>query len=317
MRSTAIAFLFLVLCSAMPLTGQEPALARFDFFYAGEAKQQNMYIVKDGRIAWEYLGPKDKGEISDAVLMTNGNILFAHQYGVTLISHEKEVLWNHDAPKGCEIHTAQPIGDKHVVFVQCGKPAVVMVVNIKNGETVKSFEIPTKNPNSVHGQLRHARLTRQGTYLVAHMDRGQVCEYDIDGKELFKLDAPGVWSAEPLENDNILLSSNHGYAREVDREGNVVWDAKLKELPKFNITNPQIALRRPNGNTLVNNWFNQWSGKVDKENPPYQAIELTPEGNVVWALKSWSAPTDLGPSTTIQVLGDHGVSEKITFGPFQ
>lgn len=114
-------------------------LAQFDFFYAGESKEQNMYIVKNGGIAWEYNGPKDEGEISDAVLMTNGNILFAHQHGITLISADKKVLWNYDTPKGFETHTAQPIGKKYIVFVQNGDPVQVFLVNVKNGRTLKSF----------------------------------------------------------------------------------------------------------------------------------------------------------------------------------
>jgi hypothetical protein len=64
------------------LPGKGPA--EFDFFYAGEAKNRNMYIVKGGKIVWQYIDTVGKGEISDAVLMTNGNILFAHQFGITL-----------------------------------------------------------------------------------------------------------------------------------------------------------------------------------------------------------------------------------------
>src|SRR5665213_2753727 len=94
--------------------------AQFDFFYAGEAKSRNMYIVRKGKITWSYIDTAGKGEISDAVLMTNGNILFAHQFGITLISSDKKVLWNYDTPKGCETHTAQPIGTGHVVFIQNG-----------------------------------------------------------------------------------------------------------------------------------------------------------------------------------------------------
>jgi hypothetical protein len=68
-------------------------LAQFDFFYAGEAKNRNMYIVRDGKIVWSYLDSLGRGEISDAVLMTNGNILFAHQYAITLITPDKKVVW--------------------------------------------------------------------------------------------------------------------------------------------------------------------------------------------------------------------------------
>ncbi len=320
-----IAFIYLLITSTLysgsyaqenKATLPGKGLSQFDFFYAGESKEQNMYIVRSGQIVWEYKGPKDKGEISDAVLMANGNILFAHQFGVTLISPEKEVLWNHDAPKGCEIHTAQPIGKDHIVFVQNGDTGRVFVVNIKKGETVWSFNIPVKNPKSVHGQFRHARLTSRGTLLVAHMDMGKVCEYDINGKELFAMAAPGIWSVEPLKNGNILACCRDQVI-EANPKGQVVWNVQLKDLTGYNINSPQIAIRRPNGNTLINNWFNQWNGKVDLDNPPVQAVELTPDKKIVWALKSWSTPAALGPSTIIQILNEKGISEKITFGKFK
>jgi len=52
-------------------------LAQRDFFYAGEAKTQDMYIVRKGKVEWEFHDPKGKGEISDAVLLSNGSVLFA------------------------------------------------------------------------------------------------------------------------------------------------------------------------------------------------------------------------------------------------
>jgi hypothetical protein len=58
-------------------------LAQHDFFYAGEAKTRDMYLVRAGKVAWAYHDPAGKGEISDAVLLSNGNILFTHQFGVS------------------------------------------------------------------------------------------------------------------------------------------------------------------------------------------------------------------------------------------
>src|SRR5450432_1695357 len=81
-------------------------LAQHDFFYAGEAKTRDMYIVRGGKVVWAYNDTTGKGEISDATLLSNGNILFAHQFGVTLISPDKRVLWNYNAPAKCEVHTA-------------------------------------------------------------------------------------------------------------------------------------------------------------------------------------------------------------------
>ena len=74
------------------------------------------------------------------------------------------------------------------------------------------------------------------------------------------------------------------------------------DAPGYKISNLQLAVRLQNGNTIINNWFNQWSGKVDPANPPVQAIEVTPNKEIVWALRSWTPPADLGPATTIQVL---------------
>ena len=159
----------LILLLAAPLFAQDAAmapavlpgngLAQHDFFYAGEQKLHHMFIVKKGQVAWSYIDDASKGEISDAVLLSNGNILFAHQFGVTLIAPDKKVLWNYDAPAGAEVHTAQPIGTKHVLFIQNGDPATLRVVDISTNRTVREFPLPTGNPKSVHGHFRHARLT--------------------------------------------------------------------------------------------------------------------------------------------------------------
>ncbi len=288
-------------------------LKQFDFFYAGEAKTRNMYIVRNGKIAWSYIDTTGRGEISDAVLMANGEVLFAHQYGVTLINSSKKVLWKYDAPEGFETHTAQPVGKNHVVFIQNGNPAKVVVMNIRTNTIEKEFAIPFKS--GTHGQIRHARLTEAGTILVAHMDLGKICEYDINGKELLSLDVPSVWSAVPLKNGNILVTSNKRFVREITRNGATVWEYLLDEIPGYKVTSPQLAMRLPNGNTLINNWFNQWDSKLVAGNAPVQAIEVTPDKKIVWALRSWADPVNLGPSTTIQLLDDpNGISEKVHFG---
>jgi len=73
-------------------------IKQFDFFYAGEGKSRNMYIVQNGKITWSYTDTTGRGEISDVILMKNGNIIFAHQFGVTLIDHNKKVLSNYNTP---------------------------------------------------------------------------------------------------------------------------------------------------------------------------------------------------------------------------
>src|SRR5208282_5381655 len=126
-------------------------LAQHDFFYAGEAKTRDMYIVRGGKVVWAYHVTTGKGEISDASLLSDGNILFAHQFGVTLITPDKKALWNYDAPPRCEVHTAQMIGTNHVIFIQNGPEPKLFVANIGTGKMEKEIPLIAGNTNSTHG----------------------------------------------------------------------------------------------------------------------------------------------------------------------
>lgn len=288
-------------------------LSEHDFFYAGESRDRRMYIIRSGKVVWSYDDPAGKGEISDAVLLSNGNILFAHQFAVQLISKEKKVLWNYDVPKGFEVHTAVPIGESHVLYIQNGPQPVLRVVDISTGETNKEFPLPVKNLKGTHGQFRHARLTSDGTVLVAHMDLGKVCEYDFNGKELWSIATPGVWGVTPLSNGNILITDSKG-VHEVNRGHQTVWEVLRSDLPEYKIANLQLAWRLPNGNTLLNNWVNEWDGKIDRTTAPVQALEVSKDKKVTWALRAWTAPADLGPATTLQILDQDDKPENLHFG---
>ena len=276
-------------------------LAQHDFFYAGEAKVERLLIVRGGRIVWDYTHPA-QGEISDATLLANGNVLFAHQHGVTEITADKKVVWDYAAPTNTEIHTAMEYGSNSVWFVQNGDPAKFVMLDKTTGAIEHQFPLRVRDPKHAHGHFRHARMTAAGTLLVAHMDLGMAAEYDLDGKQLWSLKVPGIWSAAPLHNGNILVVSNQRFVREVDRSGKTVWEWTPADAPDYKFTNLQLAVRLPNGNTIINDWFNQWNGQVNATNAPVQAIEVTPDKKIVWALRSWTPPADLGPATTIQLL---------------
>ena len=288
-------------------------LAQHDFLYAGESHDRQIYIVRQGKIVWSYDDPGGKGEISDAVRLSNGNILFAHQFGVTEITPQKKVIWNYEPPPGHEVHTAVPIGTDRVLFIQNGDPALLRVVNIVSGATEKEFSLAVKQPISVHGQFRHARLTADGTLLVAHMDLNKVVEYNSDGKELWSFPAPGAWGVTPLATGNVLIVDRVG-VREVTRRGDTVWSFSPTDAPAYKFAQIQQAWRLPNGDTVVNNWVNEWSQKPASFPAAIQAMELTPDKEVVWALREWTPPNNLGPATTIQFLDQPSAPEDVHFG---
>jgi hypothetical protein len=103
-------------------------------------------------------------------------------------------------------------------------------------------------------------------------------------------------------------------AHEINRQGKTVWEVTRADVPDYKLANLQLAWRLSNGDTLINNWVNEWNGKIDRDTAPVQAIEVNAEKKVVWALREWKPPEDLGPATTIQLLDQPEVPENVSFG---
>ncbi len=272
-----------------------------------------MFIVKDGQVSWAYQDGLKRGEISDAVLMSDGHILVAHQYGVAEVTQDQQTVWSYPAPEGTEIHTIQPIGKTHVVFVQNGRPAKAVVMEIPSCHIVREFELPTNEKGSVHGQFRNARLTQRGTLLVANMALGCIHEYNSNGQEVDRWDGFLPWSVQELPKGNLLVTGRKGHIQEINRQGQTVWEMNTTE---YGVTQPQKTVRLKDGGHLFNNWYNEWNKEpMDTANAPVQAIEVDKDGKVVWQLCTWRNP-DLGPSTTIQLLSDPVKRESLFFGEF-
>ena len=302
----------LLLCGVSGTSAQGPAdssIKRHDFLYAGEGKRQQMFIVKDGQIAQKYYNPQGRGEISDAILMTDGNVLLAHQYGICEITPENKVLWSYPAPEGTEIHTIQPVGGNMVVFVQNGNPAKAVVMQVPEKKIIHEFGLPSSQ--GVHGQFRNARLTTRGTLLVANMGLDYVGEYSVQGNELKRWNIKSPWSVAEVEKERLLIVGRNTVIK-IDRDGNTLREINT---PDYGLKSPQKAVQLKNGNIIVNEWTNEWRTVIDTANAPVQAIEIAPDGTVVWELRSWKDP-DLGPSTTIQPTDQAVNRNRMFFGHF-
>lgn len=290
-------------------------LAEHDFLYTGQAHTRDVYIIRGGKVAWEFHDEQAKGEISDALMASDGRIVLAHQFGVKVIDQQRRTLWSYSAEPRHEIHTAQFIGKQRVIFVQSGPRPRIMVAHLAERRIEREIPIPAGDLGNTHGQVRHARLTPSGTYLVAQMDLKRAVEFDEYGKEVWSHAWPGIWSAQRLANGNTLLCGKAGVV-EIDRNGATVWSLLPSDIPEYESRNRQIAQRLPNGNTLFNHWMNEWESptkKIDPATALVQALEVTPDKRVVWALDSWHAP-NLGPATTIQLLDRPQRLEEVHFG---
>jgi len=289
-------------------------LAQHPFLYCGEwdtrkPDEQSMFIVRDGKIAWHYAIPMKAArggiqEFDDVSLLPGGNVLFSRMSGAGIVSPDKKLVWNYEAPVNTEVHSAQYLGHDRVLIMRNGTPAQAMIFNVVSNTVETEIPIPTtvKNP---HGQFRHIRMTPTETLLVPHLSEGKVVEYDLHGKEIWSIQAPNVWAAVRLKNGDTLLSGDaKAYVREVNAKGDTVWEFTQADVPEIKLFNIQGARRLANGNTVLCNWCA--NGAKDKADWPstVQVLEVTPEKKVVWALRSWDAPADLGTATMIQLLDE-------------
>ena len=276
-------------------------LAHHSFLYVGEGYNK-IFLVNDGKVVWTY-STGSGWEYDDIWMLSNGNVLFTRMQYVAEVTPDKEVVWRFDAPKGMEIHSAQPIGLDRVMFVLNGLPPRLMVVNTKTGKIEVEHVLPAQSltdPNTVHGQFRRARYTKDGTWLISYLTLNKVVEYSKDFKEIWRYDVPSPWAAIRLENGNTLITDERDITtREVNKKGETVWELKPTDLPlPYRFINTQSATRLANGNTIIS------SRGGDGQGP--QLVEVTPDKKVVWVLWDWA---HLGPATAVQVLDEPGLPE--------
>jgi len=278
------------------------ALAQHPMLYIGEGYNK-ILLIDGGKIVWTY-ATGDGWEYDDVWMLSNGNVLFTRMQYVAEVTPDKKVVWRFDAPKGMEIHTAQPIGLDRVMFVLNGLPPRLMVVNSRTGKIEIEHILPAQSltdPKTVHGQFRRARYTKDGTYLVPFLAMNQVIEYDKNFKEIWHYDVKSPWAAVRLKNGNTLITDERDIiTREVNPKGETVWELKPDDLPEaYRFINTQSATRLANGNTII-------CSRGDNGKGP-QLVEVTPDKKVVWVLWDWK---DLGPATAVQVLDEPGLPEK-------
>jgi hypothetical protein len=295
-------------------------LAQYDLLVFGEndthRMEQTISVVRGGRVVWTYSIPRmDHGqgeEIGDAYMLPNGNILFARQHGASIVTPQKKIVWNYDAPpdatptsyfpKNAEIHAIEPAGKDRVMLVINESPmSKLLIVNTKSNAVEKTVELPcAKVP--VHLHFRRVQLTPTGTILAGHLDEGKVSEYDLTGREIWSVESSKPWFVRRLANGNTLIGGDGpdgSYIHEVNPQKQIVWEFSQKDTA-IAIFQLDEAMRLPNGNTLIANW----SSHIPAQDWPQtvQELEVTPDKRVVWALRSWDPPNDLGPVSGVRLL---------------
>jgi hypothetical protein len=142
---------------------------------------------------------------------------------------------------------------------------------------------------------------------VGHISEGKLVEYDQSGNVVWQVKAPNAWSAQRLDNGNTLITGDaRAYVREINPKGETVWEFTQKDVPEIKLFNIQGAERLANGNTVFCNWCPNGDKDVKTWPQTVQVLEVTPQKTLVWALRSWQSPADLGTATSIQLLDEPG-----------
>jgi hypothetical protein len=186
-----------------------------------------------------------------------------------------------------------------------------MVVNIKTNKIEVKHELPTlslTDKGAVHAQVRRARYTAQGTYLVSLLTMDQVIEYDKKFKEIWKYDIKSPWAAIRLKNGNTLIADEKDQTvREVTPQKKTIWELKPSDLPEASrYVRAQSVTRLANGNTIICARGAEGWNAGDSQGRGVQLVEVTPDKKVVWVLYDWA---HFGPATAVQILNDPGIPE--------
>lgn len=272
-------------------------LDRHPFLFIGESYRRICLMV-GGKLVWHYDTEND-WEDDDIWMLSNGNILHAHMRYIEELTPKKEVVWRLDAPTGSEIHCCQPIGLDKVMYFQSQSPnGILKLFNL----VTKTYEMEkeiSQEGGGAHGEGRRIRLTGRGTYVATNMGAGVVYELDSTFKTLWSFSA-SCWSAVGLKNGNVIAQEQgKSLCREL-KEGKVVWSVAASELTipgGGTFGNTQTCERLSNGNTVL---------LSDAGCCGIQAVEVTPEKQVVWVLQDWR---DLGDGTSAQFLDEPGYPE--------
>jgi outer membrane protein assembly factor BamB len=295
--------------STMP-TWPGDGLAEHPFLYGGEGYNA-IDLVKDGKIVWTYQ-TGGGWEIDDCWMLSNGNVLYTRMQYAEEITPDKRVVWHFDSPPGTQSHSVQPIGLDHVLLVNNGLPApMMMMFNTTTGKVEWQHAldtISTTDAKTVHGQIRNARMTAAGTFLIPYMELNKVVEYDKDWNPIVTVQAYQPWAALRVPNGDILISGNgEGWVREVDRTGRTVWEVTANELPGITLHTVQGISRLANGDTIISsNGLGGGKPTTQAIQTSVQMVEVTPKKKVVWVIQDWQ---HLGFGSWIQLLDEPGIPE--------
>ncbi len=234
-----------------------------------------LLLSTQGEVVWEHKA----GNIHDAWMLPNGNVLFADG-NITEVTRDHKVVFEYkpEIQKGGGAYSCQRLPNGNTVV---GENASGRVVEVdKDGKVVFSL-MTNYGKTDDHHHLRMVRKLANGNYLVSHSKSNIVREYKPDGSTAWEKPTKGLsFAAVRLANGNTLASSLNQIT-EYDKDGNEVWEFKKDDLPGVVIQNMTGIQVLPNGN-IVTGCYSAYT----KEGAGTGMLEITRDKKLVWRYAS-------------------------------
>lgn len=274
--------------------GGTPRLTLGKAFACADYGGNKIYLVdKAGKITWQYPAARPQ----DVWVLPNGSILFSHLKGAKEITRQKEVVWEYETAEHDEVHACQPLPDGRVMIAESGPMRIIEVD--REGKIVKEVKLTTECKHT-HRQMRCARKTANGNYIVGQYADGVVREYGPAGDIVRDIPQKMAFGGIRLPNGNTLIATGDAHRIiEVDSEDKVVWEIKENDLLGNPLRFVAGMQRLPNGNTLVCNWGGH--GHVGQQP---QIFEVTRDKKVVGEIFDFAQFNTLSGVFAIELTGD-------------
>lgn len=202
---------------------------------------------ESGSVLWKAEEAIDHPQ--DCAVLGSGDILCSEKTGVVALGLDQSVKWRYKNPQGTENPVACPIGpDRFLVAVE--GPTRLLEIN-SAGDVLKKIQLRTTASDQVHGQIRGARKTAEGTYLVSFYREGAYREYNASGdvvRDFGKI--PGAIGAIRLPNGNTMICNGES-VQELDSSSRIVWEFNTARDAGFTKARPGGISKLKNGNVII------------------------------------------------------------------
>ena len=249
----------------------------------GGCNWDKLMIVDKKTSAVEWTHQLQKGDdCNDLEVTKAGNILYAYKGGARLITRSQAVIWDFKVEKGQELYTATELPSGEYLLAVCAIPSRIITLNAK-GEKVKEQNFDSGITN-VHGQFRQILPTKDHTYLIPLMGKGEVIELTQSGVVLRKVIVGGnPFSVKVTPGGNWIIGCG-------DAHKFVIVDP-LTQTVKDNVVSADfsmvsllfVAEPHPyrNGNVMIANWNGH-----SKDKTQAQLVEIDSKNRIVWTLSN-------------------------------